>query len=320
MKLLKTSMKQQELPELLGDKENELYRPLLKIHGQVAAEEFIKKTINRWKSENFRLAVAGRPATGKSSFINAMRYVDPNTYIAVESDYSNKAEIHVNYQYLVGKQIVCEELQYEMDQCNMRLCDYDYFLIFFDNVIHEEDFCIIKQLQEIRKPYRLIRSKIDVDFDNGKYDGYETTDIVPNILVKIYEDLMLSKYPILWNSKSVFLISSRDKSLGDMTLLKDFMMSKLQFEVIMNRLNVVSRAIMKTKNKRRIIRISLSTAAAAAVWVFVFYTTRSIPVVCSIIPPIITGIVVNRFLISFLHDVTDNTLILRNIISKIGIV
>jgi GTP-binding protein EngB required for normal cell division len=35
--------------------------------------EFIKQHLNRWETEKVRFAVAGRSATGKSTFINTFR-------------------------------------------------------------------------------------------------------------------------------------------------------------------------------------------------------------------------------------------------------
>jgi hypothetical protein len=58
--------------DVLGD--------LLTSCGPQMTAEFIKQHLNRWETEKVRFAVAGRSATGKSTFINTFRGIKKGNF------------------------------------------------------------------------------------------------------------------------------------------------------------------------------------------------------------------------------------------------
>jgi hypothetical protein len=51
------------------------------------------------------------------------------------------------------------------------MSDYDFVFIFFNNVLGEDEIWLVGELRKLGKPFSLVRSKIDIDIDNTKYDG-----------------------------------------------------------------------------------------------------------------------------------------------------
>jgi GTP-binding protein EngB required for normal cell division len=50
-----------------------ILRGLAENEGSITITEYINETLNRWKKEQVKIAITGRSATGKSTFINTIR-------------------------------------------------------------------------------------------------------------------------------------------------------------------------------------------------------------------------------------------------------
>jgi hypothetical protein len=53
----------------------------------------------------------------------------------------------------------------------MKISDYEFFFIFFDNVLGEDDVWLVRELRQLGKPFSLVRSKIDIDIENAIFPG-----------------------------------------------------------------------------------------------------------------------------------------------------
>jgi len=62
---------------LSAEKEIKYLRQLAEKEGLIAMSKYIKMTLNRWQMEQVKIAITGRGATGKSTFINTIRNVKP---------------------------------------------------------------------------------------------------------------------------------------------------------------------------------------------------------------------------------------------------
>lgn len=88
----------------------------------------------------------------------------------------------------------------------MKISDYDFVLIFFDNVLSEDEVWLVRELRKLGKPFSLVRSKIDIDIDNAIHDGKDQEKIISEIKGKI--KIALNADPELKDTKGIFLISS----------------------------------------------------------------------------------------------------------------
>ena len=66
----------------------------------------------------------------------------------------------------------------------MKISDYDFFFIFFNNVLGEDEIWLVGELRKLGKSFALVRTKIDIDIDNAEYDGKDPKMIIPEIKEK----------------------------------------------------------------------------------------------------------------------------------------
>ena len=90
----------------------------------------------------------------------------------------------------------------------MQISDYDFFFIFFDNVLGEDEVWLVREWRKLGKPFSLVRSKIDTDIESAIYNGKDQEMIIPEIKREIKNALHAS--PELKDTKGIFLISSRN--------------------------------------------------------------------------------------------------------------
>jgi hypothetical protein len=77
--------------------------------------------------------------------------------------------------------------------------------------LSKDEAWLVRELRKLDKPFSLVRSMIDIDIDNAKYDGKDQEKIIPEIKGKI--EIALITNPELENTKGIFLISSRNPDL-----------------------------------------------------------------------------------------------------------
>ena len=60
----------------------------------------------------------------------------------------------------------------------MKISDYDFFFIFFDNVLGEDEVWMVRELRKLGKPFSLVWSKIDADIESAIYNGKDQEMII----------------------------------------------------------------------------------------------------------------------------------------------
>lgn len=198
--------------------------------------KYRQDNVDNWK-EKVSFAVTGRSATGKSTFINKIRNVTANDPGFAESGSGNTTITPKAYQYPLNERIVFFDLpgigtmEFSKDGyvSKMRLKQYNYFLIFFDKVVSEDDHFLVCELLKLKKSFCLIRSKIDEDLRNAAEDDIGVDDVLPAIRKKINDQVSCSKH--LSNTDAVFLISSRTKKKGDWNKLLEHIGKICQLQI-----------------------------------------------------------------------------------------
>ena len=198
-----------------------ILRRLAENEGPIAVSGYIDKSINRWKKEQVKFAITGRSATGKSTFINTIRYLKPGDDGFAKAGSGNTTITPTLYMLPKNDQIAFYDLpgyssttlKKEAYIRAMKISDYDFVFIFFNNVLSEDEVWLVRELRELDKPFSLVRSMIDIDIDNAKYDGKDQEKIIPEIKGEI--EIALNTNPELKDTKGIFLISSRNPDLGE---------------------------------------------------------------------------------------------------------
>ena len=137
--------------------------------GQTAVFEYIHAVLNRWRMEKVKFAIAGRSATGKSTFINKIRNVKPGDDGFALPGFGDTTKTPTLYILPANDQIAFYDLpgyssttsKKEDYICEMNISDYDFVFIFFDNVLSEDEIWLVRELGMLGKPFALVRSKVD---------------------------------------------------------------------------------------------------------------------------------------------------------------
>ncbi|XP_071138922.1 T-cell-specific guanine nucleotide triphosphate-binding protein 2-like [Mytilus edulis] len=214
-----------ESKELTKDDEYAELRVIAEKQGPSAVSKYLQEHISQCKKEKVAFAITGRTATGKSTFINKMNNVNPGDIGFAKSGSGNTTKKPTAYLNPQNKRIVFYDLPgvgtMEFPKATyaeeMELERYDYFFIFFDKVISEDDYFLVCKLVELKKSFCLMRSKIDEDLRNAEDDGKREEEVIPVIREQITEQISRDKH--LMYSDAIFLISSRRKDKGDWSQL-----------------------------------------------------------------------------------------------------
>ena len=186
---------------------------------------------NRWKKEQVKFALTGRSATGKSTFLNTIRNVKPGEDGFAQPGSGKTTTAPTIYMHPTNDQITFYDLpgyattifKKEDYISQMKISDYHFVFIFFNDVLGEDDTWLACELRKLGKPFALVRSKIDVDIENAIYDGNDPEMIIAEIKGKIEKSLNTNTE--LNDTKRIFLISSRNPKLGEwsdlMTYVED---------------------------------------------------------------------------------------------------
>ncbi|XP_052096571.1 T-cell-specific guanine nucleotide triphosphate-binding protein 2-like [Mytilus californianus] len=214
-----------ESKELETDDECAELRVIAEEQGPSAVSKYRQEHSSRWKKEEAAFAITGRSATGKSTFINKMHDVKPGDIGFAKSGSGNTTKKPTAYKNPQNQRIVFYDLPgvgtMEFQKATyaeeIKLKLYDYFFIFFDKVISEDDYFLVCKLVELKKSFCLVRSKIDDDLRNAKDDGKREEEVIPAIRQQIKEQMSCDEQ--LKKSDAIFLISSKRKDIGDWTKL-----------------------------------------------------------------------------------------------------
>ena len=148
----------------------------------------------------------------------------------------------------------------------MKISDYDFFFIFFDNVLCEDEVWLVRELLKLGKPFSLFRSKIDADIESVIYNGKDQEMIIPEIKREIKNALHAS--PELKDTKGIFLISSRKPDLGEMSDLLRYVEENIggfKAQALLFSLDSITKEIVERKYKMLKKRLVTATVLADGV-------------------------------------------------------
>ena len=254
------------------EKEIKNLRQIAQKEGLMAMSKYIKMTLNRWQTEQIKIAITGLGATGKSTFINTIRNVKPRDDGFAKAGSGDTTITPTLYIHPTNDQITyCDLPGYSSTMfkkedyiSEMKISDYDFFLIFVNNVLSEDEVWMAGELRKLDKPFTFVRSKIDVDIDNAIYDGKDPEMIIPEIKRQLKEALDAK----LEYTNCMFLISSRKPDLGEMSDLIRYIeetMDGFKAQVLLFSIHPMTRNIVERKHKMLKARLVKVTALAASI-------------------------------------------------------
>lgn len=267
-------MGQAESKEVTQDTQFVKLSKIVEQKGPTAARKYLQENVYKWKEETVSFAVTGRSATGKSTFINKLRNVKPGDPGFAKSGSGDTTTKPTAYQNPQNNKIVFYDLpgvgtmDFKKDTyvSRMNLCQYDYFFIFFDKVVSEDDYFLVEALVEMKKPFSLVRSKIDDDLRNAKDDGKREEDVIPEIRMKIKNQI--SRFTHLKNSDAVFLISSKNIDIGDWHELLchiEKCLTAPKFETFVYSVPLLTEHMIEVKYNILRTRVKIASFSAAAI-------------------------------------------------------
>ena len=148
----------------------------------------------------------------------------------------------------------------------MKISDYNFVFIFFDNVLSEDEVWLVGELRKMGKPFSLVRSKIDIDIDNARYDGKDQKMIIPEIKGKI--KIALQTNPELQDTNEIFLISSRNLEFGEWSDLIAYVedtMDGWKAQALLFSLGTMTKKVLERKHKMLKKRLVVTCAVTAGV-------------------------------------------------------
>ena len=245
---------------------------LAKTEGPKAMTEYISDMLNRWQQEHVKLAITGRSATGKSTFINAMRNVKPGDAGFAAAGSGDTTIAPTLYKHPKNDQIAFYDLpgysttafKKEDYISQMKISEYHFFFIFFNNVLSEDEIWLAGELRKLNKPFSLVRSKIDIDIDNAMHDGKDQDIIIPEIKGKI--KIALQANTELKDNKAFFLISSRNLELGEWSKLIEYVEANIsgwKAQALLFALGAMTKDVLERKHEMLKKRLVLTCAIAA---------------------------------------------------------
>ncbi|VDI02473.1 Hypothetical predicted protein [Mytilus galloprovincialis] len=181
--------------------------------GATTTEASIEEILNRWETEEVQFGIVGRSAMGKSTFINLLLNLsptDPGHAEVGEGDCTTLIKIYEHPKFGSFKLVDFPgfgTLNMTKDQFLVKFnsVNLDYFFVFFDTVLMEEDIWLVKKLKERKIAYSFVRSKIDVIVDKARKNGTNEQEAIAQIRSKL-EDTMASNDTL--RGSKLFLISN----------------------------------------------------------------------------------------------------------------
>ncbi|XP_060578234.1 interferon-inducible GTPase 5-like [Ruditapes philippinarum] len=239
----------------------------------------LKKKIDedqdRWRKIVVNIAIIGNSGVGKSSFINIFRGIRGNCDGAAAVGVNETTEVPTKYVHPGNMNIALWDLPgvgtlkfpnstYLQD---VGFDKYDYFLIISSTRFTENDLWLAKEVHKLGKYFFFIRTKMNVDVENDKYDNPQSCkDVTVSNVRKAIETYFANGG--LTNIQ-VFLIDSHFPFDYDFPILVTTMIDvapKWKQEAMALTMTNLTESLIKRKKsilKRRILRVSLYSAIAA---------------------------------------------------------
>ena len=238
--------------------------------GPEKTADYINQHLNRWNVEKVRFAVVGRSASGKSTFINIFLGLEEGQKDFADVGFGDTGKTITEYKNPRNENIIfCDVpgLSMKFDKSKFQkmvnLSSYNYIFLFFESVLTEDDGWLMAQIQKKGIPFCLVRSKVDseVNSKQGRKVGEKGTLL--QIRQKIQDSLADKK---AFAKAELFLISSENQDIGEMSKLQDHIKEKLpfnQYSAVILSLPILTEAVVEKKLielKKRIPYVSVGAA------------------------------------------------------------
>ncbi|XP_052086703.1 T-cell-specific guanine nucleotide triphosphate-binding protein 2-like [Mytilus californianus] len=253
---------------------------IAKSEGPAALQRYLDVTLNKWKTESVKFGIIGKTNVGKSTFINSIRGVTVGNkgYAAVgrgnttqsPTSYYHPENDNIEFVDLPG--VGTTKFPKQTYIGNMKVSEYDYFFIFFDTVLCEDDIWIASQLLKLGKSFSFVRSKIDKDVKHG-LENNETEEEVLTRIREIFKST-LDENIELKTFAEIFLISSKTPSIGEMDKLNKHILDSLsslnqeKFRVVVFSFGPMSEVVIDEKYKslkKRAIAVTVGTSIISGI-------------------------------------------------------
>lgn len=275
----------QEQSRFQDDPDFQRVNEAVNAEGPAGVERFIEERLNGWKNESVKFGISGRTSTGKSSFINYILGLKEGDEGAAEIGLGNTTRSATYYVHPKNKNITIVDLPGvgtilfpKKGYCDkMLIREYDYFLIFFDTVLHEDDAWLANQLMKLEhQKFALVRSKVDKDVKQGKKRHQTEEKTLSDLRTKIESEIQNSVFGVSTKNKLdlLFLISNKKPSIGEMEKLNKHILNSLSSinedkkHAFLSSIGNWSKAIIDEKYnslKKRVIGVTVGTSIISAV-------------------------------------------------------
>lgn len=259
---------------------------ILKIHelakseGPAAVQKYLDETLNKWKTESVKFGIIGMTSVGKSTFINSIRNLKEGGIGFAEVGRGNTTLAPTIYYHPDNDKISFADLPgvgtTQFPKANyiedMSINEYDYFFVFFGTVLQEDDMWIVNQLQKLKKPFSLVRSKIDKDVKDGLKRNETQDEVLTRLREKIKSEM--DKQKELQDDVDIFFISGKKRSIGEMDKLDKHIQESLssinveKCQAVVFSFGSMSKIMIEEKYKslrKRVVAVTAGTSIIAAI-------------------------------------------------------
>ncbi|CAG2218421.1 unnamed protein product [Mytilus edulis] len=222
--------------------------------GPKKTQEYIKQVLNIYRQYPVRLAVSGRSHAGKSSFINTMRGSKTGDKSYAKSGHGNTTMEVTKYPHPENDLIIFYDLP--------GFGSLSMTKKVFETILSEDDVWFIDQIKTTMAPFCLVRSKLDLTLSKDEeVDDTVIQNIRQSHLKSLENHFDLQKAPL-------FIISSDEPHIGEMTLLIDYMKNSLsgaQYDTIIHFLPMITESVIQEKYDKLCKRIPWAAFEASAI-------------------------------------------------------
>ncbi|XP_067305755.1 interferon-gamma-inducible GTPase 10 [Pseudorasbora parva] len=170
------------------------------------------------------VAVLGETGSGTSTLVNALTRLENETCGAATASISNPAmspgNPDVRFWDVSGIEAV---MDYSMNAMKQGLNCYDFYIILVSDWQKARHIKLAKAVEELRKHYLLVQTKIDCHLQTQTDLCCNETEILDGLRAQYTQELQMSKL----SEQQIFLINSLDRSAFDFVGLESALSSDL---------------------------------------------------------------------------------------------